>query len=199
MKHTLRILTLGLVASLATSTFANQHSAAEAKEKASKAEAKAQQQLEQEVTNSLLKRIVGALATGGALVGLGASKIPCLEKCGLNVGLGLASVPSFLAFIVAGKERKAATKLAIKVPLYGLVGSAVFNDFTMTKVLGNINLFNINQIAERMKGISASQGAALFITAALAYNLAQPVVNKIGDIAHEKGNDVHDYIAEAVS
>lgn len=198
MKSNLRLFAFGMVASFATSVFANQPSAAAAKEHASKVEAKVREQEDQEFSNSLVKRMAVGVITGGSLIGLGAGGVSFLDRTGLSVGLGISGIPTFFAFAFEGRTRELATKIAMKTPLIGLIGSVVFSDFTMNK-LERITALGIDQIAKKMKGISASQGAALFITSAVALTLSKPIYDKVTNATYKKANGVCDYFADALS
>lgn len=147
-----------------------------------------------EVSVNLQKRIVGAVVTGGLLAGAGLSNVGFLNKTGLNVSLGLAAIPATFAFALTGKEKEIATKMALKVPMLGALGSLVTSNFVMKRILGNVKLFNIHEIAAKIGDLSASQGAAIFITSVLAYNIANPLCDKIAQLAKDKVTDpVEDY------
>ena len=194
MKFTLRLLTLILVTSFTLTVFAG---TSEVKECARKEEE--QKAKDEALTRSLAGRIAGALICSSALAKVATSNYSILTKTGLDVGLGLAAAPSLFAFVVSGKERAAMTKMAIKVPLIGALGTAVCSDLVMGKVLGGVQYFGIDKIAATLKGLTPSQSAGLFIAFALAHTLANPLLDKLVHKVHQKSEEAYDYAADALS
>ncbi len=147
---------------------------------------------EQVISNNLQRRIAGALITGGLLGSTAVIKSDLLAQTGLNVGLSLAAVPASFSFLLNDEERKIATKMAIKVPLLGMLGAAVTSNFIMKNTLGNIKQFNISKIADTLTGLTASQGAGLFIACAFAYNLFNPACDKVAKLIQKHAGETYD-------
>lgn len=139
---------------------------------------------EQEITQSLVKRLGYSILGAATLVGIGRSGIGFINSSGLSTSLQCAAIPTFVAAVLPGKERASMAKIALKTPLYGALGSLICTKF-VNDGLQKINLFGINEIAKGLANVTPAQGAGLFITFALAYNMAKIGFDRAADTTYD--------------
>ncbi len=204
MKNTIRLLTLGMVASLTLPVLANTPAEEKAKLIAKQQE---EQKEKDEVKGNLAGGLLGATviaAAGGAL-----SQIPQIQGTGLDIGIGASTILTSLSVLFEGKKAEGFRSMAITAPIIAAMGAAL----NSTKVMGSIDangaitkgylaqygMFGINTLAENALRDPSKRVAFLSLAVVGTYIAIRPKLDKFSNYIARKGSEAYNYVAEALS